>query len=156
VTVWDEVGDGCFRQRYESFDLNIGVIRGSDGLCVFELRKYGELARAEWQYERPEWTDELGSVEIVVPNRVFDHVASIDLGDRQVQLHQLGRGHTAGDIVATVSDADVIYVGDVVEESAPPSYGPDSFPLEWPTSNTLMLDMIGPDTCVVPGHGVSR
>jgi glyoxylase-like metal-dependent hydrolase (beta-lactamase superfamily II) len=36
--VWQEVGDGCFRRRYQRFDLNIGVVRGSDALLVFDSR----------------------------------------------------------------------------------------------------------------------
>lgn len=42
---WDEVGDGCFRRRYESFDLNIGVVRGSDALLVIDTR--ADLRQAE-------------------------------------------------------------------------------------------------------------
>ena len=35
---WDEVGDGCFRRRYQRFDLNVGVVRGSDALLVLDTR----------------------------------------------------------------------------------------------------------------------
>jgi glyoxylase-like metal-dependent hydrolase (beta-lactamase superfamily II) len=42
---WDEVGDGCFRRRYESYDLNIGVVRGADALLLFDTRCHdGEVA----------------------------------------------------------------------------------------------------------------
>ena len=67
-----------------------------------------------------------------------------------VELRHFGRGHTAGDIVAFVSDADVVYVGDVVEESAQPGFNKNSFPLEWPASNTSLLARIGSDTVVIP------
>lgn len=42
---WDEVGDGCYRRRYESYDLNIGVVRGADALLLFDTRCHaGEVA----------------------------------------------------------------------------------------------------------------
>jgi len=213
MTLWQEVGDGCFRRRYESFDLNIGVIRGADAICVFdtrchaveadelladlaelgrprirwivnshwhfdhtfgnarirelhpdveiwgsrtmrtELLELGELARSLWKERRSDLSKELARVEIVPPDHLVDQVAHVDLGDRVVELRYFGRGHTAGDIVALVPDANVVFVGDVVEESAPPAFAQDSFPLEWPASNTALLDRIGADTTVVPGHG---
>jgi glyoxylase-like metal-dependent hydrolase (beta-lactamase superfamily II) len=35
---WHEVGDRCYRRRYESYDLNIGVVQGSDALLLFDTR----------------------------------------------------------------------------------------------------------------------
>jgi glyoxylase-like metal-dependent hydrolase (beta-lactamase superfamily II) len=42
---WQEIGDGCFRRRYRAFDLNIGVVQGSDGLLVLDTR--ADLRQAE-------------------------------------------------------------------------------------------------------------
>ena len=47
-------------------------------------------------------------------------------GDRHVELIHPGRGHTAGDLVVRVPDADVLLAGDLVEESDPPFIGDDS------------------------------
>jgi glyoxylase-like metal-dependent hydrolase (beta-lactamase superfamily II) len=88
-----------------------------------------------------------------VPERTFSSALVLDLGDRQVELLHPGRGHTGGDLVVRVPDADVLLAGDLVEESAPPSYGDDSWPLEWPATLDLVLGLLGPDTVVVPGHG---
>lgn len=90
---------------------------------------------------------------VVVPDHRFSSVAVIDLGDRAVELIHPGRGHTAGDAVVRVADADVLFAGDLVEEGAPPCYGADSFPLDWPASLDLLADLIGHRTAVVPGHG---
>ena len=90
---------------------------------------------------------------VVVPDHTFSSAAVVDLGDRAVELVHPGAGHTAGDVVVRVPDADVLLAGDLVEESAPPAYGDDSFPLEWPRALDLVLQLIGPDTVVVPGHG---
>jgi len=85
----------------------------------------------------------------------FASAAVLDLGDRQLELVHLGRGHTAGDLVVRVPDADVVLAGDLVEESAPPSLGEDSYPLDWPATLDLLLGMTTPRTLVVPGHGAT-
>lgn len=90
---------------------------------------------------------------VVVPDRTFSSATVLDLGDRAVELVHPGRGHTAGDLVVRVPDADVLLAGDLVEESAPPAYGADAFPLDWPHALDLVLQLVGPDTVVVPGHG---
>ncbi|TNM41219.1 MBL fold metallo-hydrolase [Nocardioides albidus] len=86
-------------------------------------------------------------------DHTLSSAAVIDLGDRQVELVHPGRGHTAGDLVVRVPDADVLLAGDLVEESAPPSLGSDSWPLEWPQTLDLVLGLTTPSTVVVPGHG---
>src|SRR5919199_4532827 len=48
----------------------------------------------------------------------FSSVRIVDLGDRVVELIHPGRGHSAGDAVVRVGDADLIFAGDLVEESA--------------------------------------
>ena len=75
----------------------------------------------------------------------------LDLGDRQVELVHPGRGHSVGDAVVRVGDADVLLAGDLVEESAPPAYGVDCHPFDWPGSLDVVLDLLGADTVVVPG-----
>ena len=35
---FDELADGVFRRRYESLDLNIGVVIGGDGVLVIDTR----------------------------------------------------------------------------------------------------------------------
>ncbi len=88
------------------------------------------------------------------PDQTFSSVRTIDLGDRYVELLYPGRGHTDGDLLVRVPDAGVVLAGDLVEESAPPSYGPDCFPMDWPQALEVTLDITPPGTVVVPGHGV--
>ena len=61
----------------------------------------------------------------------FSSAVQLDLGDRAVELIHPGRGHTAGDLVVRVPDADVVLGGDLVEESDLPFIGDDSWP-RWP------------------------
>jgi glyoxylase-like metal-dependent hydrolase (beta-lactamase superfamily II) len=86
-------------------------------------------------------------------DRTFSSALVLDLGDRRLELVHPGRAHTGGDLVVRVPDADVLLAGDLVEESAPPSYGEDAWPLEWPATLDLVLELVGPATVVVPGHG---
>jgi glyoxylase-like metal-dependent hydrolase (beta-lactamase superfamily II) len=87
------------------------------------------------------------------PDVVFSSVAAIDLGDRLIELMHPGRGHTDGDIVICVPDAGVVFGGDLVEESGPPAFGSDSFPLDWPGSLDLVVGLLTSGSVVVPGHG---
>lgn len=86
------------------------------------------------------------------PDTTFSSVAALDLGDTYVEIFHPGRGHTDGDVVVRVPDREVLFVGDLIEESAPPSFGPDSYPLEWPDTLEMVLGVLGEST-VVPGHG---
>jgi glyoxylase-like metal-dependent hydrolase (beta-lactamase superfamily II) len=90
---------------------------------------------------------------VVPPDTTFSSVTAVDLGDRAVELVHPGRGHTGGDLVVRLDDADVLLAGDLVEESGMPAYGDDCFPMEWPLSLDLALNLVGPSTVVVPGHG---
>ncbi|MDR6172839.1 glyoxylase-like metal-dependent hydrolase (beta-lactamase superfamily II) [Nocardioides zeae] len=95
--------------------------------------------------------DEMRASRVVAPTTTFSGVHVVDLGDRHLELLHPGRGHTAGDLVVRVPDADVLVAGDLVE--ALPAYGPDSHPLEWPGSLELLLGLLSPASVVVPGHG---
>jgi glyoxylase-like metal-dependent hydrolase (beta-lactamase superfamily II) len=97
--------------------------------------------------------EEVLETEIVVADHTFSSVRVLDLGDRQVELAHPGRGHTAGDIVIRVPDADVVLAGDLVEESGPPAFGGDCHPFDWPGALDVTLNLVGRDTVVVPGHG---
>src|SRR5829696_3322714 len=48
------------------------------------------------------------------PTLTFESGLSVFLGQREVKLFHLGAGHTAGDIVAWVPDAEVMVSGDLV------------------------------------------
>ena len=52
-------------------------------------------------------------------DHTFSSRVALDLGDRQVELVHPGRGHTGGDLVVRVPDADVLLAGDLVEEPRP-------------------------------------
>jgi len=114
----------------------------------------GERVQRDYEAapERPHAVD-VAATRIVVPDHTFSSARVLDLGNRQVELIHPGRGHTAGDLVVRVPDADALIAGDLVEESDPPWYGEESWPFEWPQSLDLVLGLLTEKSVVVPGHG---
>jgi glyoxylase-like metal-dependent hydrolase (beta-lactamase superfamily II) len=49
------------------------------------------------------------------PTITFPDQISVWLGRREVRIIHIGRGHTAGDVIAIVPDAGVVFSGDLVE-----------------------------------------
>ena len=91
--------------------------------------------------------------ELGQPNVEIAVATAIDLGDRRVEIAHLGRGHTDGDLVVVVPDADVLFVGDLLESAGPPSFGPDSVPDEWPATVDAVIGLMTATTLAIPGHG---
>ena len=101
----------------------------------------------------PSLADELAEVVLDPPDRTFDgdsDVIELDAGGRRIDLRHIGRGHTDNDIVVLVSDAAVMFAGDLVENGAPPFFG-DGYPMEWPATVERMVELV--TGAVVPGHG---
>lgn len=100
----------------------------------------------------PELAAELRAetMQLLPPDRTFEDRATVEVGDRVVELSYQGRGHTDGDVVAFVPGANVLFAGDLLENDATPSFG-DAYPLEWPDTVERLLPLaLG---AVVPGHG---
>jgi len=120
------------------------------------LRERGDTLQREWYREwlptDPELAEGLAAVAVRVPNRTVHSESTMDIGGRLLELRHLGRGHTDGDLIVTVPDADVLLAGDLIEHGAPPSFG-DSYPLDWPETVAALLHFALPRTVVVPGHG---
>jgi glyoxylase-like metal-dependent hydrolase (beta-lactamase superfamily II) len=91
--------------------------------------------------------------ELGQPNVEIAVATALDLGDRRVEIAHLGRGHTDGDLVVVVPDADVLFAGDLLESAGPPSFGPDSVPEEWPATLDAVIGLMTATTLAVPGHG---
>jgi glyoxylase-like metal-dependent hydrolase (beta-lactamase superfamily II) len=119
-----------------------------------ELGRWGEELKQRYA-DAPDdpHSADVVATEIVVPERTFSSALVLDLGDRAVELVHPGRGHTAGDLVVRIPDADVLLAGDLVEESAPPSFNSDCWPMDWPLSLDIVLGLTTGGSVVVPGHG---
>jgi glyoxylase-like metal-dependent hydrolase (beta-lactamase superfamily II) len=84
------------------------------------------------------------------PNITFPKQIKLWLGKREVQLIHLGRGHTAGDIVAWVPDAGVMFSGDLVEYHSA-CYCGDAHFKDWPTTLSRLAGF--DPVALVPGRG---
>jgi glyoxylase-like metal-dependent hydrolase (beta-lactamase superfamily II) len=84
------------------------------------------------------------------PTLTFDTDMTIYLGKREVRLMHLGAGHTSGDIVAWVPDAQVMCSGDLIEFHSA-CYCGDAHLREWPM--TLNEIRHFDPKAVAPGRG---
>ncbi len=84
------------------------------------------------------------------PTLTFRDKMTIHMGDREVQLMHIGKGHTKGDIIAWLPKEKVCFSGDLVEYGATP-YAGDSYPSEWPETLEKLRAM-GAEK-MVPGRG---
>jgi glyoxylase-like metal-dependent hydrolase (beta-lactamase superfamily II) len=87
------------------------------------------------------------------PNLTFESEMSIFLGKREVKLIHLGAGHTAGDIVAFVPDAEAMFSGDLVEYHSA-CYCGDAHLREWPFTLDAIRDF--DPKALVPGQATVR
>jgi glyoxylase-like metal-dependent hydrolase (beta-lactamase superfamily II) len=84
------------------------------------------------------------------PTLTFTGRMTLWLGKLEVQLLQLGRGHTKGDTVVWLPQQKILFSGDLVEYGATP-YAGDAYFQDWP--NTLdRLAALQP-VALVPGRG---
>ncbi|MEU3785095.1 MBL fold metallo-hydrolase [Streptomyces sp900129855] len=92
---------------------------------------------------------------LVRPRHLVSGEWTLDLGGgRQVLLANVGPGHTAHDLAVLVpGEPEVVFCGDLVEESGEPQAGPDAVPSRWPDALDRLLRLGGEDALYVPGHG---
>jgi glyoxylase-like metal-dependent hydrolase (beta-lactamase superfamily II) len=84
------------------------------------------------------------------PTVTFKQKMTLYLGKRRVELRHIGRAHTAGDIVAWVPDANVVFSGDIVEYKSA-CYCGDAHFADWPATLSR-IDGVKADA-LVPGRG---
>jgi len=86
------------------------------------------------------------------PTMTFSQKMTLWLGKLELQILQLGRGHTKGDTVAWLPQEKILFSGDLVEFDATP-YAGDAYFQDWPQT----LDNIAalkPEK-LVPGRGAA-
>lgn len=84
------------------------------------------------------------------PTMTFEDHMTVDLGNLEVHLMQVGRGHTKGDTIAWLPKQKILFAGDLVEYQSTP-YAGDCYFREWPRT----LDRLGDFKAeqMVPGRG---
>lgn len=86
------------------------------------------------------------------PTVVFQNKMTLWLGSLEVQLLQLGRGHTKGDTVVWLPKDRILFSGDLVEFDATP-YAGDAYFSEWPATLDAVEAMGAAQ--LVPGRGAA-
>jgi cyclase len=89
-------------------------------------------------------------IELVLPQETFDGELAVRVGDRELQLIEVGPAHTRGDTLVHVPAARVLFSGDILFSGA--------HPIAWagPVSNWIAacerILALDPEV-IVPGHG---
>lgn len=86
------------------------------------------------------------------PSISFPDQISVWLGRREVRIMHIGRGHTAGDVIAVVPDAGVVFSGDLVEYKSA-CYCGDAHFTDWPSTLGNLAELNA--TALVPGRGAA-
>ena len=89
-------------------------------------------------------------ITLVPANETFTTTHAVDLGAHTVDLEVVGPAHTAGDVIAHVPDAGVVFTGDILFNGGTPVVwaGPVA---NW-SAACRRVRALEP-TVVVPGHG---
>lgn len=93
---------------------------------------------------------EFESITTTLPTRTFENRLELRVGDKRVELIEVGPCHTRGDVLVHLPDEHVVFTGDILFI--------DGTPIMWagPVSNwiTACDRMLALDVeTVVPGHG---
>ncbi|MDQ0990855.1 MBL fold metallo-hydrolase [Streptomyces sp. V3I7] len=125
---------------------------GTDAVFAYERE---ELRLDAVRHGLPAPEAEHAADALAVPRRLVSGEWTLDLGGgRQVLLANVGPGHTAYDLAVLVpGDPEVVFCGDLVEESGAPQAGSDAVPAQWPAALDRLLALGGEDALYVPGHG---
>jgi glyoxylase-like metal-dependent hydrolase (beta-lactamase superfamily II) len=113
-----------------------------------------ERGREDWESELgrfPRLFEAADSVPgLTWPTITFKDHLTVYLGKRRVDLRWLGRGHTAGDVVVWVPDAEVLFSGDLVEHRSA-CYCGDAYLQDWPATLDRLYALV--PRALVPGRG---
>ncbi|MFC5143818.1 MBL fold metallo-hydrolase [Streptomyces aureoversilis] len=133
-------------------------VYGAVGAAELMRREREELRLDAERYGLAPGAAAEAAERLVTPRHPVSGELTLDLGGgRQALLANLGPGHTAHDLAVFVAGAggapEVVFCGDLVEESGEPQAGPDALPHRWPAALDRLLALGGEDALYVPGHG---
>ncbi len=109
-----------------------------------------QKARLEANLRQAEsYLEELRQMKPGLPTRTFDQTVTLNVGDREIQILLLGRGHTDGDVFIHLPKEKVVVTGDALIDWMP--FMNDGYPEDW----VRTLDALEKFefTQIIPGHG---
>ncbi|MYN14603.1 MBL fold metallo-hydrolase [Pusillimonas sp. TS35] len=84
------------------------------------------------------------------PTITFQGHMTVNLGNLEVQIMQVGRGHTKGDTIAWLPEQRILFAGDLVEYQSTP-YAGDAYFRDWPQTLDTLAGFDAEK--MVPGRG---
>ena len=137
--------------------LGASAYRGADIICSDTARAMiVERGQQDMDSEIGRFPRLFRAVETVPgltwPTITFPDQMSVWLGKREVRIMHIGRGHTAGDVIAYVPDANVVFSGDLVEYHSA-CYCGDAHFNDWPGTLDILAEM--KPRALVPGRGAA-
>lgn len=120
---------------------------GNDLASATDPAQRARLEANLWQTEA--YLEELRTMKPALPTRTFDQTVTLTVGDREIQILLLGRGHTDGDVFIHLPKEKVVATGDALIDWMP--FMNDGFPEDW----VRTLDALEKFdfTQIIPGHG---
>lgn len=177
---WTALTDRVFVTSVEPHGVNVGLIVGSESALLVDSGNSAEQGReliesatavADVPVTRVVVTHDhddhsggvagMGGVASIAhenltafhPTRQFSMAVAVDLGDQRVEMIHFGAAHTSSDVIVFVPGENVIFVGDLLEESGDPQIDETTSLSNWPTALDGVLGASTDDTRFVPGHG---
>jgi glyoxylase-like metal-dependent hydrolase (beta-lactamase superfamily II) len=98
------------------------------------------------EFDPFDWDD----VVLTLPTETFDHQLSVSVGERQVELLEVGPAHTGGDAVAWLPDVKVCFAADILFIGGTPIMW--AGPVAGWQQAIRRISELGAET-FVPGHG---
>ena len=128
------------------------ILASEDTLSLIKERGEQDKASEIGRFPRLFRNVESVPAGLTWPTMTFTGKMTLWLGKLEVQLLQLGRGHTKGDTVVWLPQEKILFSGDLVEFDATP-YAGDAYFSDWP--QTLdNLAALQPQK-LVPGRGAA-
>lgn len=94
--------------------------------------------------------NELASVQIVAPNRVFDGELRLDFESTRIEIKDWGPANSPHDVTFWLPRQRILFTGDILVQSPLP-YSGASWPVHWAPVLREIEQM--PIDYIVPGHG---
>ncbi|HJQ36238.1 MAG TPA: MBL fold metallo-hydrolase [Thermoanaerobaculia bacterium] len=94
---------------------------------------------------------EANDIRITLPTIAIDQTMTLHRGKRTIEIRQLGRSHTRGDIIVWLPEEKIAITGDLVAHPVPLMGSDQSYISDWGAS-LEKLKALQPRV-IVPGHG---
>jgi len=122
------------------------------------MQQYGSVIAHQNTYDRmlSRWEGEgFPGKGDGLPQLTFRDSFTLNIGGLEIQLFHLGPGHTDTDVVVWIPDENVVHVGDLLFNRITPyiDVNNGSHTGNWISVINRVIQVINPDTRVIPGHG---